>query len=526
VGGEALTAPGAAPRMRGPARWSLRTRLLASAVALLAAVSLVIVVVTVVALDQFLTARLDDQLTAAVDRSARGFDDGSGQHPGERPGDRPVGGPLQVPGQAEGTLGVLIDDGAVTSSQIVERSGELAAVPAESAALLADVPEDGEPHTVDLGDGLGDYRVAASAIRGGATFVTGLPLSLVDGPVSRLAGVVVAVGLAGLLVAGVVGGLIIRHTLHPLRRVAATATRVAEMPLDRGDVALAVRVPALDTDPRTEVGQVGAALNHMLENVATALTARQASETRVRQFVADASHELRTPLAAIRGYAELTRRSRAPVPEDVAHALRRVESEAIRMTGLVDDLLLLARLDAGRPVESAPVDLSAVLVDAVSDAHVAGPDHRWVLDLPDSAVVVDGDAARLHQAVANLLANVRVHTPRDTTVRIHLAARPPEHGRSRTAILSVVDDGPGITAELQPAVFERFARGDNSRSRSAGSTGLGLAIVAAVVAAHDGDVSLESRPGRTTFTVRLPMATSGPPASAGASPLATTGPRS
>ncbi|HET6729948.1 MAG TPA: HAMP domain-containing sensor histidine kinase [Jiangellaceae bacterium] len=467
--------------------------------------SLVIGLAGVLALDTFLTARLDDQLTAAVDRSARGLDDDAVRPQAGPPADRRVG-PLQVPGQAEGTLGALVDDGTVISSRIVERSGELTTVPAESAALLADVPIDGHPHTVELGDDLGNYRVVASAVRGGATFVTGLPLSMVDGPVSQLAGVVVAVGLAGLLVAGVAGALIIGHALRPLRRVASTATRVAEMPLDRGEVALAVRVPAVDTDPRTEVGRVGAALNHLLENVATALTARQASETRVRQFVADASHELRTPLAAIRGYAELTRRRRNPVPEDVAHALNRVESEAVRMTGLVDDLLLLARLDAGRPVESSPVDLSAVVIDAVGDAHVAGPKHRWALDLPDSPVVVTGDRARLHQIVANLLANARVHTPPDTTVRIHLSAQGPGDGRPETATLSVIDDGPGIPADLRPTVFDRFARGDSSRSHAAGSTGLGLAIVAAVVVAHDGDVSVDSRPGFTAFTVRLPMA--------------------
>jgi two-component system, OmpR family, sensor kinase len=515
-----------APQVRGPARWSLRTRLLVSAVTLLAAVSLVIGLAGVVALDTFLTVRLDDQLIAAVDRSARGFDADARRSPGGPPHERSLG-PLQVPGQAEGTLGVLVDDGTVISSRIVERSGELTTVPAVSAALLADVPVDGHPHTVELGDDLGDYRVVASAIPGGATFVTGLPLSLVDGPVSQLAGVVVAVGLAGLLVAGVVGALIIGRALRPLRRVASTATRVAEMPLDRGEVALAVRVPAVDTDPRTEVGRVGAALNHLLENVATALAARQASETRVRQFVADASHELRTPLAAIRGYAELTRRSRNPVPADVVHALRRVESEAVRMTGLVDDLLLLARLDAGRPVESAPVDLSAVVVDAVGDAHVAGPEHKWALDLPDGPVVVAGDRARLHQVVANLLANARVHTPPDTTVRIHLSAQGPGDSGSETATLSVVDDGPGIPADLRPTVFDRFARGDSSRSHAAGSTGLGLAIVAAVVAAHDGDVSVDSRSGRTAFTVRLPMAASAVASEHASTALLTTsGPRS
>jgi two-component system, OmpR family, sensor kinase len=220
---------------------------------------------------------------------------------------------------------------------------------------------------------------------------------------------------------------------------------------------------------------------------------------RVRQFVADASHELRTPLAAIRGYAEVTRRSRDAVPPDVAHALRRVESETVRMTALVDDLLLLARLDAGRPLAAEPVDLTVLIVDAVSDAHVAAPTHRWRLNLPDDPVTVTGDAARLHQVFANLLANARAHTPPGTTVTTTLTSS------DGAAVVTVTDDGPGIPPDLLPAVFERFARGDTSRSRAAGSTGLGLAIVFAVVEAHHGGTAAESRPGHTAFTVTLPL---------------------
>ncbi|MEV4202979.1 sensor histidine kinase, partial [Micromonospora globbae] len=279
---------------------------------------------------------------------------------------------------------------------------------------------------------------------------------------------------------------------------AATAGRVSELTLDRGEVALSERVPESDTDPRTEVGQVGGALNRMLGHVAAALAARQASETRVRQFVADASHELRTPLAAIRGYAEVARRGRDQVPPDVAHALRRVESESTRMTHLVDDLLLLARLDSGRPLVAEPVDLTALVVDALSDAHVAGPEHRWQLDLPDEPLTVTGDAARLHQVVANLLANARVHTPPGTTVTTTLRGEPD------AAVLRVADDGPGVPPTLRAEIFERFTRGDSSRSRAHGSTGLGLSIVAAVVEAHHGTVTVDSHPGRTVFTVRLP----------------------
>lgn len=246
------------------------------------------------------------------------------------------------------------------------------------------------------------------------------------------------------------------------------------------------------------MGQVGSALNRLLDHVGDALEARHASETQVRQFVADASHELRTPLAAIRGYAELSRRSRQPVPDEIAHVLRRVESQAQRMTALVEDLLLLARLDAGRPLAHEPVDLTMLVVDAVSDAHAAGPRHDWRLDLPEEPVTITGDGQRLQQVLANLLTNARTHTPEGTRVTVGV-------GRDdHAALLTVTDEGPGIPAELQPHIFERFARGDGSRSREAGSTGLGLSIVHAVVTAHGGTVSVHSAPGRTEFTVRLP----------------------
>nr|BFE76783.1 hypothetical protein GCM10020092_100840 [Actinoplanes digitatis] len=303
--------------------------------------------------------------------------------------------------------------------------------------------------------------------------------------------------LVTLIVAGWAGAVIIRRNLKPLSRVAATATRVSELELDRGEVKLAQRVPAADTDPRTEVGQVGSALNRLLDHVGDALEARHASETQVRQFVADASHELRTPLAAIRGYAELSRRSRQPVPDEIAHVLRRVESQAQRMTALVEDLLLLARLDAGRPLAHEPVDLTMLVVDAVSDAHAADPRHDWRLDLPEEPVTITGDGQRLQQVLANLLTNARTHTPEGTRVTVGV-------GRDdHAALLTVTDEGPGIPAELQPHIFERFARGDGSRSREAGSTGLGLSIVHAVVTAHGGTVSVHSAPGRTEFTVRL-----------------------
>jgi two-component system, OmpR family, sensor kinase len=296
----------------------------------------------------------------------------------------------------------------------------------------------------------------------------------------------------------VLGTGFVRLSLRPLRRVAATATRVTELPLASGDVTLPDRVP--DADPRTEVGQVGLAFNRMLGHVESALARRAASESRLRRFAADASHELRTPLAAIRGYAELARRHPGPIPDDIHRALSRVESESSRMTVLVDELLLLAQLDAGRPLAKEPVDLTRLAIDATSDARAASPAHRWQLELPGEPVQVEGDEHRLHQVLANLMSNAAKHTPPGTTVTVAVTTDE-EPGTVR---LSVTDDGPGIPEDLQPALFERFVRGDSARSGAGASTGLGLAIVQAVTTAHGGSVGVTSRPGRTSFVITLP----------------------
>ncbi len=474
-------------------------------VALLAAASLLVGVVSVLALDRFLLGRLDMALTSAEGRS-RTNAEGPGGGLGE-PDDNGHPAFLFAPGQAEGTLAARIAEGMMQSG-VLGSTGEARSLSSAADSRVAQVPADGQPRTVDLGAGLGSYRLVAVSAPDGDVIVTGLPLSGVEATTYRLAAVIAAVTALALVAAVLAGGAVVRLGLRPLRRVAGTARRVAELPLDRGEVVLAERVPAADTDQRTEVGQVGAALNHMLEHVAGALAARQASEMRVRHFVADASHELRSPIAVIRGYAELARRQRAELPPDVARSLARVEAEAVRMTGLVEDLLLLARLDAGRPVERRPVDLVGLVVDALSDAHAVAPDHRWDLRVPhdplDGELVVSGDAARLHQVVANLLGNARMHTPPGTSVTVSVE-RGYGPAEGPLAVLRVLDDGPGVPADLQPEVFERFTRGDSARTRTAGSTGLGLAIVAAIVEAHGGTVRLQSRPGRTELTVRLPL---------------------
>ncbi|MFJ6788724.1 sensor histidine kinase [Streptomyces angustmyceticus] len=498
-------------------RWSLRTRLVVSAVALIAVVGAVIGTVTTIALHSYLQGQLDRQLTEAVRHAQAPWP----YDPRRSQGLEFVamgGQPLESVGARFGPDGVAKDGARLNKSTNRLPEDRLAPLSQAQVAALNTVKRDGRPHTVEL-PGLGDYRMRAAD---DGSLVLGLPLGKVQDTVGQLVVIEECVTVAGLIAAGIAGSTMVGIALRPLRRVAATATRVSELPLHQGEVALRVRVPASESDGRTEVGQVGAALNRMLGHVGSALSARQESETRVRRFVADASHELRTPLASIRGYAELTRRGREQPGPETRHALGRIESEAERMTGLVEDLLLLARLDAGRPLSYESTDLSPLVVDAVSDARVAGPGHRWRLELPEEPALVYGDGGRLHQVLVNLLANARTHTPEGTTVtaRVRAAGRAdwrtggraaePAAGHRDLVCLEVEDDGPGIPAELLPHVFERFARGDASRSRAAGSTGLGLAIVQAVVAAHAGTVAVASVPGRTVFTVTLPTEAAAP----------------
>jgi len=493
------------PGRRGRRPLTLRAKLVIGIVLLITAVCSVVGVATELFLSRYLVKQVDGQLIQ-LNQIATNND---GHRDSDRPPDSlrgcgaiPGSGGQSLPplgvGQSIDALTAGVVDGQVVSAGIVtpKTSTRCTALPSSAYAALTQVPTDSRGYTVAI-EGLGDYRVVAGVRDDGVTVINGAPLGPVNASLVQL-GLIMAIVTGIALLAGVaVVVWIVRRSLRPLDRVAATARQVSTLPLDRGEVDLAVRVPERDTDPRTEVGQVGAALNQMLGHVSSALASRQESEMRVRQFVADASHELRTPLAAIRGYAELARREEDDT-EGVAHALRRVESESARMTTLVDDLLLLARLDSGRPLSADTVDLTMLVVDAVSDAQVAGSHHRWLMDLPEEPVLTIGDQARLHQVLANLLANARTHTPHGTSVMCGL------RGDADGAVITVTDDGPGIPPHLLPEIFNRFVRGDSSRSRAAGSTGLGLAIVAAVTAAHDGTVTVQSRPGRTTFTVLLP----------------------
>jgi two-component system, OmpR family, sensor kinase len=495
----------------GRAPWTLRRRLVVSVVALFTLLSVVVGGISVLVLYGNLSAPVDQELqhSANIVESRAGVKTGSGGTQRQFPS----GGPA---GQEPGSITAFYFRGKLSGSQTATLGGTTATLTQAELKPFLQLQKSDAISDITV-PGLGNFRVirtaqltlaerdpgtgAVVAAAPGYEYFA-YPLAQTQSTLTRFGLALGGISLFGILMVALATWFIVSYALRPLRRVAATATEVASMPLDRGEVDLSVRVPETDTDTRTEVGQVGAAFNTMLGHVDNALQARQASESRVRQFVADASHELRTPLASIRGYAELTRRGNYDLPADVTHSLGRVESEAVRMTSLVEDLLLLARLDAGRDIETAPVDLTRILVDCVSDAHAAGPDHTWELAATDDeALTVEGDAERLHQVFVNLLANARVHTPAGTRVRIGL-----ETTDRGTAVVTITDNGPGIPKALQRDLFERFARGDSSRSRASGSTGLGLAIVQAVVDAHGGSVSVRSRKGNTTFRVELPLA--------------------
>ncbi|MGW7608331.1 sensor histidine kinase [Streptomyces sp. NPDC054766] len=476
---------------------TIRARLTAGLVVLLAVSCAAVGVAAVYELNGFLTGRLDQQLQDAGARFPASLEHGSAKpsdHDGDEHGD--------TRRQSTGTFGARLVGEDVTNAAVVPTGTSTAVrnvrLTARDEAVLAAVPANGRAHTVCL-SALGDYRVLATPGKDGDVLITGLPTEPVEAAVHRLELVASLVFGLALVVAGVAGALWVRWSLRPLNRVAATATRVSELPLASGEVALPPRAP--ESDPRSEVGRVASAFNRMLGHVEDALTKRHASEERLRTFAADASHELRTPVASVRGHAELALLHPGPVPPKVTRALERIAAESARMGEMVDELLLLARLDAGRPLERLPVDLTHLVLDSVTDARAAGPGHRWVLELAEEPVTVTGDAHRLQQVLANLLANARVHTPVGTRVTVSLE----EVGAE--AVLKVHDDGPGVPEDVRPGVFERFTRADRRRADGAGSgAGLGLSIVAAVVEAHDGTVALESRPGATTFTVRLPEA--------------------
>lgn len=473
-------------------RWSLQTRLITIVVGLAA----LMVVAVGLATSAIIGQVMQDNLTAKVSQTAQ--DTGRALlrlQLGPAAGTVDAAAVLAAGPREPGVALVVRSAGGEVSGAYAAADGTIRVLADDQIAGMSASGSSPDVQTVEV-PGLGEYRMTGYQA-GSFVAVVGLPVSEVESTLAQIASTVAIVTVTGLIAIGLVLAIVIRRSLRPLREVADTAARVSALPLAEGEVRITERVPDAELDEVTEIGRVGTALNTLLDHVDASLEARRRNEERMRRFVADASHELRTPLASIRGYSELTLRN-PDLDETTQTALARIQAQSLRMGALVDDLLLLARLEEGRELVSGTVDVAALAAEAVADARAAAPAHEWVLREPTGPVTVVGDEARLHQVLANLLANARIHTPEGTTVTVEVS---PDGGGAR---LDVRDDGPGIDPAIAGEIFERFARADRSRARGTGGTGLGLAIARAIVEAHGGAIRVASRPGDTLFTITLP----------------------
>jgi len=510
----------------------LRRRLVLGLLTVLSGTLIVVAVATFLGVRHVTLDQLDQSLMAGKKNviSAPGSPDGDRDTRGRSLND------VYSPWTAGGALIYKLYPNG-TASPLVSAASTPYVVSATDTAALASVPTDPGAGPVTISLALGDSRAVAvpgiivTSPTGTETYtvVAIIPMSRATTVASYLLLFeIIAMGIA-LLFAGLVATWFIRRSLRPLSDVAATAKAVAQLPLEHGDVTIPARVS--NPVPTTEVGQVGLAVNAMLDHVESSLQTRADTEDRLRRFVSDAGHELRTPLAAVRGYAELMRRGAGTDPEQSRHAAERIEAAGSRMGMLVEDLLLLASLDEQRPLARDVVDLRALVDEAVAEAATAGPDHEWGVDdswdadgtgLGDDTaagaddhqppqdervepITIVGDAVRLHQAVGNLLANARAHTPAGTAVTVRLSQD------DSSAYIEVVDDGPGFPDSLLPRVTERFARGDASRSRATGGSGLGLAIVRAIAESHGGSIEVGNRADSHGALVRISVPNAGPP---------------
>jgi two-component system, OmpR family, sensor kinase len=468
---------------------SLRSRLLAALLAIAAIGLLLLGGVTYAEQRSFLYDRVDQQVRGASAQIGPALEKAmGGQSDGDDFGGRSAGhGPDFGP--PAGTYGEKRSaDGRVLFGKVFAVNSTVTAKPALPAGLPID-----HIITVNGQKGAGTrYRVLAEHDPRDSTInVAAVPLRATDDNLDRLLVVLALVIGVVLVLLGVVSWLVVRVGLLPLDRMGHTAGAIAG-----GDLSHRIET----TDPRTEVGRLGIALNAMLDRLERAFGEREASEDRLRQFLADASHELRTPLASIRGYAELYRMGAARQPADVEKGMRRIEEEAARMGALVEDLLTLARLDEVADAPHGRVDLAAIVRDTVDDGRATAPDREILADTDGPAVVL-GDADQLRQVLGNLLRNALVHTPAGTPVEVSV------HGGADDVRLEVRDHGPGLPPGDPAALFERFWRSEGGRERGRGGAGLGLAIVAAIVDAHGGQVEAgDAAGGGARFVVRLPAA--------------------
>ncbi|HEY2703588.1 MAG TPA: HAMP domain-containing sensor histidine kinase [Candidatus Dormibacteraeota bacterium] len=475
---------------------SLRLRLLITLCPLFVVALLVADGGTYVALRSFLLSRIDSQLSDGHQAVEQTLEASAGLAGGHGPGDRGSGGPggggpIPLPTGAYAELRSPSGQVLATYASYVPGPGDTAARP----VLPADLTPPPSPRllTVPGSGGVGSYRVyveTASGAAAGDLLMVAMPLDDVATTLRQLLLLELAIAGGVTLVVILATAVLVRRGLRPLERIGSTARSIVLSDLSQ-------RVsPATEN---TEVGRLGLALNSMLGQLEAAFVEREANEQRLRHFVSDASHELRTPLTSMRGYAELLRRTTDMSAEDMTLAMRRIDEETQRMGILVDDLLLLARLDQGRPLESRPVDLEALVADACADARAADGG-RPISTRVTAPLVVAGDQMRLRQVLSNLLRNALVHTPAGTPIEVGLRRV------DGSAVLEVVDHGPGIQAEHAGRIFERFYRADAARSGDQGGSGLGLSIAAAVVQAHGGRISVDRTPGGgATFRIVLPL---------------------
>ncbi|HEY1419201.1 MAG TPA: HAMP domain-containing sensor histidine kinase [Candidatus Dormibacteraeota bacterium] len=469
---------------------SLRSRLLIGVISLVVAGLVVSDIATYTLLQKSLFDHIDQQLTArsSIETALTVL---SPQSP-----DCIVRGPNAVASFPAGSIAELLaPDGTVSKACVTPGFGVSTSASPTLPKSLSPTGTDTatSPVTVDGTGGVDHYRLSywREDSFGGQLVVFAIPLTPTEATLSQLLGLEAVIALGVVAGTAMLAWLIIQIGLRPLQRMGAVAGQIAT-----GDLTRRVE-PAT---PTTEIGRLGLALNSMLAQIEAAFEQRKASENRLRRFIADASHELRTPLTSVRGYAEMLRRGASESPEDSAIARRRIEEEAVRMSTLVDDMLLIARLDQGRPLETLPVDLQTIARDAAADARVVAPQRDIKLESPGPVVVI-GDDTRLRQVLGNLVRNAIVHTPTKTPIEIAVTTY------NGTARMTVADHGPGLRQEQIVRIFEPFFRADPSRSRDSGGAGLGLSIVSAVVAAHGGQVQVkETSGGGATFEVELPLA--------------------
>ena len=483
----------------GLSKWSLRNRLILATLALATIAIAASDLAATNSLRSFLISQADKQLNEVVQTSILRLDRaGIDPETTSEEDDTTNFRPLRPLGGVPTTTAVTLLD--LEGNVIGQIGGQFAnSIDIKEFKKLTPkeiVSHQGKPFTIPGAENQPDIRAIARVLPSGVgTVVISVALDSVERTLAGLTGIFLLISLIVLIAIGFVARSLIKLSLKPLSKIEDTAAAIAE-----GN--LSARLP--EVNPNTEVGRLTGSLNTMLSRIEESFAVRTESENKLRRFVADASHELRTPLTAIRGFAELHRQGAVVGEEKTKELVSRIEKESIRMSTLVEDLLLLARLDQSRELTIDPVDINHLVKEAVASAKAAGPGHEIVITTASDEIFVLGDSMRIHQAIANLLANARTHTPAGTKIRVDISQDEIE------TKISVSDNGPGLSSEDQSRIFERFFRADPSRARVSGEgSGLGLAIVDAVMKAHNGSVTVNSELGNgATFTLHFPISDS------------------